>query len=95
MQTHSLTHSHKHAHTHSLTHSHKHAHIHSLTHSHKHAHTHSLTHSHCLSHTHSLRASNFECGPNPVGPDTEDYDARINRRLFGTPFVPSKPCPGC
>jgi hypothetical protein len=41
-------------------------------------------------------AANFECGENaPVGKDTEDCDARVNQRLFGRPFVPSKPCPGC
>ena len=39
--------------------------------------------------------ANFACGPNPVGPDTEDCDARVNQRLFGEPFVPSAPCPGC
>ena len=39
--------------------------------------------------------ANFECGPNPVGPDTEDVDSCVNRRLFGKPFVPSAPCPGC
>ena len=38
---------------------------------------------------------NFVCGTNPVGPDTEDCDARVNQRLFGKPFVPSAPCPGC
>ena len=41
-------------------------------------------------------AANFECGANPVGPDVvEDCDARVNERLFGKPFVPSAPCPGC
>ena len=40
-------------------------------------------------------AANFECGENPVGPDTEDCNARQNTRLFGKPFVPSAPCPGC
>eukprot|EP00040_Diaphanoeca_grandis_P020936 m.111350 g.111350 ORF g.111350 m.111350 type:complete len:615 (-) comp28115_c0_seq1:975-2819(-) len=39
--------------------------------------------------------NNFACGPNPVGADTEDCDARVNNRLFGMPFVPSAPCPGC
>merc|ERR1712196_410424 len=37
--------------------------------------------------------ANFVCGPNPVGADTEDCDARVNERLFGKPFVPSAPCP--
>ena len=41
-------------------------------------------------------AANFECGANPVGPDSvEDCDSRVNTRLFGSPFVPSAPCPGC
>jgi|TARA_B110000208_G_scaffold191464_1_gene258393 hypothetical protein len=41
-------------------------------------------------------AANFKCGANtPVGADMEDADARINMRLFGKPFVPSAPCPGC
>ena len=41
-------------------------------------------------------ADNFECGANPVGPDTvEVVNARVNERLFGMPFVPSAPCPGC
>ena len=41
--------------------------------------------------------ANFACGENlpEVGPDTEDCDARVNMRLFGEPFVASKPCPGC
>ena len=39
--------------------------------------------------------ANFECGPNPIGPDTEVCDAEVNERLFGKPFVPSAPCPGC
>ena len=38
---------------------------------------------------------NFDCGDNPVGKDTEDCDERANDRVFGRPFVPSKPCPGC
>ena len=33
--------------------------------------------------------ANFECGANPVGPDTEVLDAQVNTRLFGKPFVPS------
>lgn len=40
-------------------------------------------------------AVNFECGENPVGPDTENCNARVNERLFNEPFVPSAPCPGC
>ena len=40
-------------------------------------------------------ADNFECGANPAGADTEDCNARMNQRLFGEPFVPSAPCPGC
>ena len=40
-------------------------------------------------------AASFECGANPVGADTEALDARVNQRLFGKPFVPSAPCPGC
>ena len=39
--------------------------------------------------------SSFECGPNPVGPDTEICNVEVNSRLFGKPFVPSAPCPGC
>ena len=43
------------------------------------------------------QAANFACGPNlpSIAVDTEDCDARVNQRLFGMPFVPSAPCPGC
>ena len=39
-------------------------------------------------------AANFACGANTVA-DTEDANSRVNMRLFGVPFVPSSPCPGC
>jgi hypothetical protein len=44
-------------------------------------------------------AVNFACGPNPVdagGVDTvEVVNARQNERIFGKPYIPSAPCPGC
>jgi len=42
-------------------------------------------------------AANFACGDNlpSVAVDTEDANTRVNIRLFGKPFVPSPPCPGC
>merc|ERR1712232_1133391 len=33
-------------------------------------------------------ATNFECGANPVGADTEHLDAKTNERIFGRPFLP-------
>jgi hypothetical protein len=39
--------------------------------------------------------SNFGCGDNPVGPDTENCNAVQNERIFSQPFIPSAPCPGC
>ena len=41
--------------------------------------------------------ANFVCGDNlpSVTVDTEDANTRVNMRLFGKPFVPSPPCPGC
>jgi hypothetical protein len=46
-------------------------------------------------------AANFACGPNPVdleagGVDVaEVVNAQQNTRIFGRPFIPSAPCPGC
>ena len=36
-------------------------------------------------------AANFRCGANPVGADGEDFDARVNQRLFDKPLVPGLP----
>jgi len=43
------------------------------------------------------KAENFACGANPsaLTKDKPSCDARVNMRLFGKPFVPSAPCPGC
>lgn len=44
-------------------------------------------------------AANFVCGPNPVdagGVDiAEVVNAHQNNRIFGKPYIPSAPCPGC
>ena len=45
-------------------------------------------------------ATNFECGPNPVDAsgrvdEVEVVNRRQNLRIFGQPYIPSAPCPGC